>query len=58
MVSIGEVRELAYRKSYRFDRTTTPAKWRLETRRGRLATGSIEFRDAYVMLMGMPDSGR
>src|SRR5690349_10778137 len=31
MVSIGEVRELAYRKGYRFDRTTTPAKWRLET---------------------------
>lgn len=58
MVSIGEIRELAYRKGYRFDRTAAPAKWRLETRRGRLASPSIEFRDAYVMLMGMPDSGR
>ena len=58
MVSIGEIRALAYRKGCRFDRTATPAKWRLQTARGALSSAPLSYRDAYVVLMGMPDIQR
>jgi hypothetical protein len=58
MVSIGEIRALAYRKGCRFDRTTSPAKWRLQTAKGGLSSAPLGYRDAYVALMGMPDIQR
>jgi hypothetical protein len=58
MVSIGEIRALAYRKGCRVDRTTAPAKWRLETARGALSSAPLGYRDAFVVLMGMPDVQR
>ena len=55
MVSIGEIRALAYRKGCRFDRTTAPAKWRLQAGRGALSSGPLAYREAYIVLMGMPN---
>ena len=58
MLSIGEIRALAYRKGYSFDRTTAPAKWRVHAARGALSSAPLAYRDAYVLLMGLPDVRR
>ena len=58
MVSIGEIRALAYRKGCRFDRTAAPAKWRLQAARGALSSAPLGYQAAFVVLMGMPDVQR
>ena len=58
MVSIGEIRALAYRKGCRFDRTAAPAKWRLQAAKGALSSAPLGYQDAFVVLMGMPDVRR
>jgi hypothetical protein len=58
MVSIGEIRALAYRKGCTFDRVPAPAKWRVHSARGALASVPLGYLDAYVLLMEMPDVKR
>ena len=55
MLSIGEIRALAYRKGCRFDRTSAPGKWRLQTAKGGLSSAPLGYRDAFVALISMPD---
>lgn len=55
MISISEIRALAYRKGCRFDRSSAPAKWRLQTAKGGLSSAPLGYRDAFLALMGMPD---
>jgi hypothetical protein len=58
MVTIGEIRALAYRKGCNFDRSPAPAKWRVHAARGALASAPLGYRDAYILLMRMPDVRR
>ena len=53
--SIAGIRALAYRKGCRFDRTGVPSKWCLQTGNGALSSRPLAFREAYVLLMGMPN---
>ena len=55
MLSIAGIRALAYRKGCRFDRAAVPAKWRLQAGNGALSSRPLAFREAYVVLMGMPN---
>jgi hypothetical protein len=58
MVSIGEIRAIAYRKGCSFDRDAAPAKWRVHAARGALSSAPLGYRDAFVLLMHMPDVRR
>jgi hypothetical protein len=58
MVTVGEIRALAYRKGCSFDRMAAPAKWRLRAGQGALSSEPLHYRDAYVLLMRMPDVKR
>jgi hypothetical protein len=55
MLSIAGIHALAYRKGCRLDRMAAPAKWRLQAGNGALLSRPLAYRDAYVVLMGMPD---
>ena len=58
MVSIAEIRALAYRKGCTFDRLTEPAKWRVHAAKRALMSTPLGYRDAYLLLMEMPDVKR
>jgi len=55
ILSIAGIRALAYRKGCRFDRIDVPAKWCLQARDGALSSRPLALREAYVLLMGMPN---
>ena len=55
ILSIAGIRALAYCKGCRFDRTAIPAKWSLQAGNGALSSRPLAFREAYVLLMGMPN---
>jgi hypothetical protein len=56
MLSITGIRALAYRKGYRLDRSPLPAKWRLNAGNGLLFSRPLGYREAYIVLMGLPDA--
>jgi hypothetical protein len=55
MLGIAGIRALAYRKGCRLDRSALPAKWRLDAGNGALSSRPLGYREAYVVLMAMPD---
>jgi hypothetical protein len=55
ILSIAGIRALAYCKGCRFDRIDVPAKWRLHAGNGALSSRPLAFREAYLLLMGMPN---
>ena len=57
MVSIGDVRALAYRKGCSFDRTVISASGGYGPA-GALSSAPLTFRDAYLVLMSMLDVQR
>jgi hypothetical protein len=58
MVSIGAIRALAYRKGCSFDRAAAPARWRVQAGKGALSSAALAYREAYVLLMDLPDVRR
>jgi hypothetical protein len=58
MLTIAGIRALAYRKGCRLDRSALPAKWRLRAGNGALSSRPLAYRDAYIVLTGMPDVQR
>ncbi len=58
MVTISEIRAFAYRKGCSFDRTPAPAKWRVHAGAGALSSAPLGYRDAFILLMRMPDEKR
>jgi len=55
MLSIACIRALAYRKGCRLDHSTLPAKWRVRAGNGVLSSRPLAYREAYIVLMSMPD---
>ncbi len=56
MFTIAGIFALAYRKGCRLERSTLPAKWRVKAGNGALSSHPLGYREAFVVLVGMPDA--